>query len=69
MEEYFTTPDYNKFTNNILDAEIKEKQSVNESDMANFVKKTDFDDKLENTNKKITSNKIKHVESEKKKKN
>ena len=36
--------------------------------MANFVKKTDFDDKLENTNKKITSNKLKHVEWEKKKK-
>ena len=68
MEEYFTTPDYNKFTNTILDAEIKEKQSVNESDMANFVKKTDFDDKLENTNKKITSNKLKHVEWKKKKK-
>ena len=30
-------------------------------DIANFVKKTDFDDKLKTLNKKITSNKTKHL--------
>ena len=31
------------------------------SDIADFVKKTDFDDKLKNLNKKVTSNKTKHL--------
>ena len=30
-------------------------------DIANFVKKTHFDDKVKNLNKKVTSNEIKHV--------
>ena len=30
-------------------------------DIANFVKKTDFDDKLKHFNKKVTSNKTKHL--------
>ena len=29
------------------------------ADLADFVKKTDFDDKLKNLNKKVTSNKTK----------
>ena len=29
--------------------------------MTNFVNKTDFDDKLKNLNKKVTSNKTKHL--------
>ena len=32
--------------------------------MADFVKKTDFDDKLKNLNKNATSNKTKHVRVE-----
>ena len=35
-----------------------------ESDIADFVKKTDFDDKLKNVNKKITSDKHVLVENE-----
>ena len=34
------------------------------NDIANFVKKTDFDEKLKNLNKKISSNKTKHVVAE-----
>ena len=34
--------------------------------MGNFVKKTDFDDKVKNINRKITSGKTKHVGGEKK---
>ena len=37
---------------------------ASKSDIADFVRKTDFDNKLKNLNKKITSNKIKHVRVE-----
>ena len=35
-------------------------------DIDNFVEKKDFDDKLENLNKKPTLNKTKHVEAKRK---
>ena len=35
---------------------------ANIDDIANFVSKTDFDDKLKHLNKKVTSNKIIHIE-------
>ena len=57
MGKYFTTADYNKFTSNILDVTLKQKELVN---------KSGIDKKLININKKITSNKTKHVEAEKK---
>ena len=31
------------------------------NDIANFMKKTDFDNKLKNLNKNVTSNKTKHI--------
>ena len=57
MGKYFPTADYNKFTSNILDVKLKQKELVN---------KSGIDKKLININKKITSNKTKHVEAEKK---
>ena len=36
-------------------------------DIAGFIKETDFDNKIKNINKLVTSNKTKHVEPEKKK--
>ena len=33
MEEKLTTSDYNKFTSNILDTKITQKQLVNKSDL------------------------------------
>ena len=39
---------------------------ASKNDIAIFVKKTDFDDKLKDLNKKCTSNKTKHIETEKK---
>ena len=57
----FTTFDWNKFTKNILDTKIKEKKLVNESDIADFVKKTCFDGKLKYINKSVSSNKTEHV--------
>ena len=43
---YFTTSDYNKFTSDIRDAEIKQKEWVNKSDISNLVKNSDFNTKL-----------------------
>ena len=34
---------------------------ASKNDIANFIKKTDFDDKLKNLNKKVTSNKTRHI--------
>ena len=40
---------------------MKQVNLASKNDIADFVKKTDFDDKLKNLNKKVTSNKAKHV--------
>ena len=55
--KYFTTADYDKFTSGTLDVKIKQKE---------LVYKFDVDKKLININKKITSNKTKHIEVDKK---
>ena len=55
--KYFTIADYNKFTSDILDAKVKQKVLLN---------KSVIDKKLININKKITSNKTKHMETDKK---
>ena len=49
--------EFNKFTAENLAARLKE---------ANLLNKTDFDNKLTNLNKRITLNKIKHLEYQKK---
>ena len=36
--KYITTSDYNKFTSDILDAKIKQKELVNKSDISNLLK-------------------------------
>ena len=47
-------------------ASLAQANLASKNDIANFAKKTDFDGKLKNWNKKVTSNKTKHmlVESE-----
>ena len=44
---YFTTSDYNKFTIDILDAKIKQKELVNNSDILIPIKKSELNTKLE----------------------
>ena len=56
-----TSQEFNKLTSENFTARVKQANLVSKSDIANFVKNTDFDDKLKNLNKKITSNKTKHV--------
>ena len=42
--KYFTTYDYNKITNNIHDAKIKNKILVNRSDISGIIHNTDLDE-------------------------
>ena len=47
--------------NNMLDAKITEKKVVNETNIVDFIKKTNFDDKLNNISKKVTLNKSQYL--------
>ena len=60
-DKYFTTQEFNKLTVQIFAARLAEAILASKTDIADFVKKADFDDKLKNLNKKVTSNKTKHV--------
>ena len=44
--KYFTSPDYNKFTSQTLDAKIKQKEIVDKSDIADLVKNAYLDKKM-----------------------
>ena len=52
---------HNLITAENFAARLAQANLASKSDVANFVKKTDFDEKLKNLNIKITSNKTKHV--------
>ena len=43
--KYFTTSDYNKFIKEMSDAKIKEKWTVDKSDISNLVKNSDLNTK------------------------
>ena len=60
-DKYITTPEFNKFTAETFAARLKQANLASKSDIFNFVNKTDFDNKLLNFNKRINSNKTKHV--------
>ena len=51
-DKHTTTPEFNKFTAEIFAARLAQ---------ANLVTKTDFDNRLMSLNRKINSNKTKHV--------
>ena len=63
------TKEFNKLAAQNFSARLAQAKLASKNDIANFVKKTGFDDKLKNLNKKITFNKTKHalVENEFKK--
>ena len=44
--KYFTASDYNKFTDEILNAKIKEKGLVDKSDTSGFIDNSDLDKKI-----------------------
>ena len=60
-ERYITTAEFNKLTSEHFAARLKQANLADKSDIANFVNKTDFDNKLSGFNRKINSNKTKHV--------
>ena len=56
-----TTPEFNKVTIETFASRLAQVNLASKTHIANLVRKTDFDDKLKNLNKKVTSNKTKHV--------
>ena len=55
-----TNPEFNKLTGENVTATLTKENLTSKSDIANIIKKTNFDDKLKNLNKNLTSNKMKH---------
>ena len=51
-DKYITTPEFNKVTGENLAAMLAQENSVSKSDIPNFGKKTDFDNKLKIKKKK-----------------
>ena len=60
-DKYITTPEFNKLTSEYFAVRLKQANSTSKSYIVNFVNKTNFDNRLKNLNKKITSIKTKHV--------
>ena len=62
--KYITTPKFNKLTAQNFATRLKQANLASKSDITNLVNKTDFDNKLLSFNKRINSNKTKHVLAE-----
>ena len=52
-DEYITTQEFNKLTLETFTARLAQAKLASQSDLANVVKKTDFNDKLKNLNKNL----------------
>ena len=63
-DQYITTNDCSKFSGAIFDERLKQAKLTTKTDIAVFITKTYFDGKLKNINKKVTSNKKKHLEAD-----
>ena len=64
--KYITTQEFSRLTVENFEVRLAQARLANKADIADFVKKTDFGDKLETLNRKVTSIKTKHIEVEKK---
>ena len=53
-DKYITTQEFNKLTSGNFAARPAQANSASKNDIANFINKTDFDDKLKNLKKKVT---------------
>ena len=58
-DKYISTPEFNKSSAENFAVRLVQANLASKNDIVYFVKKTEFDDKLKNLNKKITSNKTK----------
>ena len=61
--KYITTQEFNKLTVETFAAWLKQSNLATKADIADFVKDTDFDNKLKSLNKNNASNKIKHLKA------
>ena len=59
-----TTQELNKLTSKSLASRLAQANLVSKNDIASFIKKADFVNKLKNLSKKINSNKTKHLLTE-----
>ena len=60
-DQYITIQEFNKLTSEKFSARLAQANLESKSVIANFVKKTDFDDEQKKLIKNVTSNKAKHV--------
>ena len=60
-DKYITIAELNKLTTENFVTRLAQANLASKSDIANSVNKTDFNEELKNLNKKVTSNKTKHV--------
>ena len=60
-DRYITSLEFNKLIAENFAARLAQANLASKSHIANFLKMTKFDEKLKNLNKKVTSNKIKHL--------
>ena len=60
-DKHITTSEVIKLTKEIFAARLAQTKLATKSDIASFVNKTDFDEKLIDLNKKVTSSKTKHL--------
>ena len=67
--KYIMNREFNKLTAENFTARLKQANLATKGDIADFVKKTDFDDKLKKINKKVISNKSQEVRVENELKN
>ena len=63
-DKYNTTQEFNKLTSEDLSARLGQANLASKSEIANFIKKDRFNDKLKNLNKNVTLNKTKHLLNE-----
>ena len=59
--KYITTPKFNKLAAENFTARLKQANVATKADIADFLKRKDFVDKLKKINKRVTSNKSKHL--------
>ena len=64
--KYIATQEFNKLTAETFTARLKQANLATKTDIDDLLEKTDFDNKLKKLNKKVTTNKTKHTEAEKK---
>ena len=60
-DKYIATQEFNKSTSENFCTRLAQANLGSKNHIGNYVKKTDFVDKLKTVNKKVTSNKTKHV--------